>query len=88
MGGLAPPPQYCPSMPGRNGQHKPPRPQIEIQSANASPEEAAAIAAALERFLWETAPEPQAAPRSRWQEAALREGVSVRSQRAGGWGVG
>jgi hypothetical protein len=75
-------------MPGRNGQHKPPRPQIEIQSANASPEEAAAIAAALERFLWETAPAPQAAPRSRWQEAALSEGVAVRSQRAGGWGVG
>jgi hypothetical protein len=76
-------------VPGRNGKQSPPRPQIEIQSANASPEEAAAIAAALERFLWETAPAPQAAaPRSRWQEAALSEGVSVHSQRAGGWGVG
>jgi len=52
------------------------------------PDEAAAIAAALERFLWETAPAPQPAPRSRWQETALREGVSVHSQRAGGWGVG
>jgi hypothetical protein len=75
-------------MPARNGKQSPPRPQIEIQSATASPEEAAAIAAALERFLWETAPAPQAAPRSRWQEAALREGVSVHSQRAGGWSVG
>jgi hypothetical protein len=73
-------------MPARNGKQSPPRPQIEIQSAAASPEEAAAIAAALERFLWETAPGPQAAPRSRWQEAALHEGVSVRGQFAGGWG--
>jgi hypothetical protein len=75
-------------MPGRNGKQNPPRPQIQIQSATASPEEAAAIAAALERFLRETAPAPEAAPRSRWQEAALREGVSVHSQRAGGWGLG
>jgi hypothetical protein len=74
-------------VPGRNGQHRPPRPQIEIQSATASPDEAAAIAAALERFLWETAPAPRAAPRSRWQQAALREGVAARSQLAGGWGL-
>jgi hypothetical protein len=73
-------------MAGRNGRQSPPRPQIEIQSATASPDEAAAIAAALQRFLWETAPAPQAAPRSRWQQAALREGVSVRGQQAGGWG--
>jgi hypothetical protein len=74
-------------MAGRNGKQRPPRPQIEIQSSAASPEEAAAIAAALERFLWETAPAPHpSAPRSRWQEAALREGVSVRGQFAGGWG--
>ena len=58
-----------------------------MQRETASPEEAAAIAAALERFLWETSPVPRAsAPRSRWQEAALREGVSVRGQFAGGWG--
>jgi hypothetical protein len=75
-------------MPGRNGQNRPPRPQIEIQSATASPDEAAVIAAALERFLWETAPAPRAAPRSRWQQAALREGVAARSQLAGGWGLG
>jgi hypothetical protein len=74
-------------MPGRNGKQRPPRPQIEIQSAAASTEEAAAIAAALQRFLWETAPAPQAAPRSRWQETALKEAVSVRSQLAGAWGL-
>jgi hypothetical protein len=71
----------------RDGKQRPPRPHIEIQSATASPEEAAAIAAALERFLWETAPAPQdISPRSRWQQAALREGVSVRGQLAWGWG--
>jgi len=70
----------------RNGKQSPPRPRISIEST-ASPAEAAAIAAALERFLWETAPAPvEIAPRSRWQEAALSEGVSVRSQLAGGWG--
>ena len=74
-------------MPGRNGKHNPPRPRIEVQGGAASHEEAAAIAAALERFLWETAPAPQAVPRSRWQETALREGVSVRGQLAGGWGL-
>ena len=74
-------------MPGRNGKHSPPRPRIQIESA-AGPDETAAIATALERFLWETAPAPTAAPRSRWQEAALREGVSVHSQLAGGWGPG
>jgi hypothetical protein len=71
----------------RNGKQQPPRPNLEIEAPNASPEEAAAIAAALERFLWETAPAPRAAPRSRWQEAALREGVSVHGQFTGGWGL-
>ena len=71
----------------RNGKQNPPRPRIRIESPAASAEEAAAIAAALERFLWETAPAPEAAQRSRWQEAALREGVSVRGQLAGGWGL-
>lgn len=70
----------------RNGKQSPPRPHIRIESTTASADEAAAIAAALERFLWETAPAPEAAPRSRWLEAALREGVTVRGQLAGGWG--
>lgn len=74
-------------MPGRNGKQSPPRPQIEIQAANASPEEAAAIAAALERFLVETAPSPKAlSPGSRWQQAALREGVGSRLDSPDRWG--
>jgi hypothetical protein len=74
-------------MAGRNGEHHPPRPQIEIQTATASPEEAAAIAGALERFLWETAPAPRPAEVSRWQQAALKEGVSARTGLGSGWGI-
>jgi hypothetical protein len=74
-------------MPGRNGRQSPPRPQIEIQGANASPDEAAAIAAALEQFLRETAPAPRPAEVSRWQQAALREGVGSRSGLGSGWGI-
>ena len=39
-----------------NGQRRPPRPRIEIVSGPASETEAAAIVAALEQFLAETAP--------------------------------
>jgi hypothetical protein len=75
-------------MAGKNGKRKPPRPEIQIEAANASPEEAAAIAAALEQFLAETAPTAQAtAPRSRWQSAGLREGISARVIEPGGWGT-
>ena len=59
-----------------NGQRRPPRPRIEIAAASASEEESAAIAAAIERFLEETAPAPEAVePVSPWQRAALIEGV-------------
>jgi hypothetical protein len=71
----------------RNGKQSPPRPRIEIQSLAAQPDEAAAIAAALERFLWETAPAPRPAEVSRWQQTALREGVSARSGLGSGWGI-
>ena len=71
----------------RNGRQSPPRPRIEIRSSTASPDEAAAIAAALERFLRETAPAPAAVEVSRWQQAALREGVGDRSGLGGGWGI-
>jgi hypothetical protein len=75
-------------MAGRNGKHSPPRPEIEIQAApDATPEEAAAIAAALQQFLVETAPAPQAGERgNRWQRAALAEGISARQVQPGGWG--
>ena len=38
----------------RNGKHRPPRPRIEVAQASATPEEAAAIAAAIEQFLRDT----------------------------------
>jgi hypothetical protein len=68
-----------------NGSRKPPRPRIELVGATASDEEGAAIVAALERFLVETAPAPSPAPASRWLRAALAEGVS-REPQAIGWG--
>jgi len=71
----------------RNGKQNPPRPRIEIRSTAAEPDEAAAISAALERFLWETAPAPQAVRASRWQQAALKEGVSSRLGLGSGWGI-
>ena len=71
-----------------NGKRRPPRPRIEIASATASASEAAAIAAALEQFLADTAPPPASTPAtSRWQAAALREGVAARQLDPGrGWG--
>lgn len=69
-----------------NGMRKPPRPRIELLGGNPTEEEAAAVVAALERFLAETAPAPAAAAQSRWQRAALREGVE-RDPGAGRWGA-
>jgi hypothetical protein len=54
------------------------RPQLKLISQSASPEEAAAIVAALERFMRDTAPartEPSAGA-DRWQRAAMLEAVS------------
>jgi hypothetical protein len=62
-----------------NGQRRPPRPRIEVAAAGASKEEAAAIAVAIQRFLEETAPAPEAVEAvSPWQRAALIEGVSAK----------
>jgi hypothetical protein len=54
------------------------RPELSIVAPDASPEEAAAVVAALERFMRETAPVPVAPPppRNPWQQAALHEGVA------------
>ena len=70
----------------RNGERHPPRPRIELVTEPASDSEAAAIVAALERFLAETAPAPGATEpqQSPWQLAALREGVSRSAELA--WG--
>jgi hypothetical protein len=53
------------------------RPQLRIVAPAASPEEAAAVVAALERFTRETAPTPAPAPPrlSGWLEAARLEAV-------------
>ena len=64
---------------GRNGKHAPPRPRIEMRQSAASPEEAAAVVAAIEQFLRDTAPPPAvAAPAmSPWLRAGLFENVGL-----------
>ncbi len=53
------------------------RPQLPLIAPDASPEEAAAVVAALQRFMRDTAPPAAPAPRRNpWQEIALHEGVS------------
>ena len=61
----------------RNGSHHPPRPRSELRTGGATPEEAAAIAAAIEQFLRDTAPGPTPAGDTvnPWMRAALYEGV-------------
>jgi hypothetical protein len=61
----------------RNGKRGQRRPQMKIEAPGASVEEAAAIAAALEQFIADTAPSRSTAaqPVSRWQRTALVEGV-------------
>ena len=72
----------------RNGRQSPPRPRIEIRQTAASPEEAAAIAAAIEQFVRDTAPAPVAAGSSisPWLRAALRENAGLDA--GGPWGRG
>jgi hypothetical protein len=59
----------------RNGQRHPGRPRIELGKGAASPEEAAAIAAAIEQFLRDTAPPPapDAGRPSGWRRTGLLE---------------
>ena len=63
-----------------------PNGRIEIAAA-ASPREAAAVVAAVERFLADTA-SPATAPDgvSPWQRAALLEGVGAKQAAASPWG--
>jgi hypothetical protein len=54
------------------------RPQLRLVAPHCSPEEAAAVVAALEQFMRQTAPiviEAGPDPLSPWQQAALAEGV-------------
>ena len=63
----------------RNGKQHPARPRIEV-AGTASPEEAAAIAAAIEQFLRDTTPPPAAAgpAMSPWLRAGLLEATGAR----------
>lgn len=73
-----------------NGRHQPARPRIEPGiTASASPEEAAAIAAAIEGFLRDTAPAPSppAGPAlSPWARAGLFEGTGLDPAGPSPWG--
>ena len=53
-------------------------PSFELIAPSATHEEAAAVVAALERFMRATAPPPAQAGETRdpWHEAALRDGVA------------
>jgi len=71
-----------------NGRRRPPRPRIELVSGAPESEEAAAVVAAIERFLADTAPAPSrsAPPGSEWQRAALLEGVGAAGGGVAPWG--
>jgi hypothetical protein len=64
------------------------RPKLSIFAPSASPEEAAAIVAALEQFMRQTAPAavPPAPKRNAWQQAALQEGVAGQPEMPLPWG--
>lgn len=53
------------------------RPELQLIAPAASPEEAAAIVAALERFMRDTTPPvaPPSPPTDPWRRTALLEGV-------------
>jgi hypothetical protein len=52
------------------------RPRLELRGSSATPEEAAAVMAAVEQFLRDTAPPPAEEPEiSPWVLAARREAV-------------
>jgi len=72
----------------RTGKQSPPRPRIEMRHASATPAEAAAIAAAIEQFLRDTAPPavavgPAVSP---WLRAGLFEGVGLPAEGPSPWG--
>jgi hypothetical protein len=71
----------------RNGRQHPARPRIELRQS-ASPEEAAAIAAAIEEFLRDTAPPPAPAgpALSPWTRAGLIEGTRPGPAGPSPWG--
>jgi hypothetical protein len=80
-------PDYAIRQMGRNGKQSPARPRIEVRQP-ASPEEAAAIAAAIEQFMRDTAPPPAASGPSisPWLRAGLFEGAKRSSDGPSPWG--
>jgi hypothetical protein len=67
----------------------PNRPQVHVNGSSATAEEAAAVIAAVEHFLRDTA-SPLAAPERQalnpWQRAALFEGVGREADAPTPWG--
>lgn len=73
----------------RNGRQHPARPRIELTRGAATPEEAAAITAAIQQFLRDTAPPPApAAGISPWLRAGLFEGTGRPADARSPWGDG
>jgi hypothetical protein len=70
--------QYVPPV-RSNGKRGLRRASVELIAPSAGPSETAAIAAALERFLHDTAPVivPAGPASSPWERAALAEGVGL-----------
>ncbi len=64
------------------------RPQLELIAPSASPQEAAAIVAALERFMRDTAPRlaPVAERRDLWTRMAMLEDVGREDEWPTDWG--
>jgi hypothetical protein len=64
------------------------RPRLEIVAPSASPEEAAAVVAAVEQFLRDLTPPPAPAepPSNPWQRAALLEGTGREPDAPSPWG--
>jgi hypothetical protein len=64
------------------------RPKLEIVAPTASPEEAAAVVAALEQFMRDTVPPPvPAGPvRNPWARAALLEATGREPDEPSPWG--
>jgi hypothetical protein len=58
------------------------RPRLELRGSSATPEEAAAVMAAVEQFLRDTAPPAEPRRESPWVRAARLEAVDRQPQRA------
>ena len=65
------------------------RPKLRIVAPSASPEEAAAIVAAIEQFMRDTAPAPAPPPAGppAWARAALLEGTGHAPDQRTPWGL-